>query len=254
MLRTCYALLAAVLAALALRALIPGPLPPRGAGAGAAASAGARPPDPARARPGGPAVALTFDDGPDPRFTPAVLRILHDHQARATFFVLGEEAQRHPSLVQQEARLGHEVANHGWRHLDSCRLRPEELRRNVERAAALIAALTGRRPALFRPPYGACAGRALPAARAAGEQVVLWHVALEHADAATPGEMARRALRLVRPGDIILAHDGRLDRRRTLAALTPLLRGLAARGLRVVPVSELLHGATGDRRTGPPGG
>jgi len=98
-----------------------------------------------------PVAALTFDDGPNPKFTPCLLDILEKHKARATFFMLGENAQRYPQLVQRVARAGHAIGNHSWNHPEFPSITGRERRAQIRRCAKAIAP-HGQR--LFRPPYG----------------------------------------------------------------------------------------------------
>src|SRR5206468_8793043 len=99
-------------------------------------------------------VALTFDDGPHVHGTPAVLEALGRAGATATFFLVGEQVERNPSLAAEIAAAGHEVAIHGQRHVLLLRRAPRALARDLDRAAAVIAVATGRAPTLYRPPYG----------------------------------------------------------------------------------------------------
>src|SRR5947209_809294 len=106
-------------------------------------------------------IALTFDDGPHPRGTPAVLEALARANARATFFLVGEQVERRPSLAAEIAAAGHEIAIHGYRHTLLLRRSPRALRADFERAAEVIAAATGVEPRLYRPPYGVFSAPAL---------------------------------------------------------------------------------------------
>jgi peptidoglycan/xylan/chitin deacetylase (PgdA/CDA1 family) len=184
------------------------------------------------------AIALTFDDGPDPRWTPRVLDLLGEAGARATFFCCGEPARRHPDLVRRAARLG-EVGNHSWSHPDLATLGDDPLDDELDGTHRLLAGITGRVPTLFRPPYGNLRGAVLLAAARHGYHVALWSDMVQRA-AATPGADVARLLARAAPGQILLAHDGRGDRAGTLARLPALLRGLRQDGFELVTVSELL--------------
>jgi len=193
------------------------------------------------------AVALTFDDGPDPRFTPAVLRILREHRARATFFVVGEEAGRWPGLIREELAGGNEVENHTYSHPELYRLSLAEVDREIARCDGVLHRLSTPESGYFRPPREKLSLAILRSARAKGKQIILAGVSLEHHEVHTPGAMVARVLGRVRPGSIILAHDGRLDRRKTVAALPLLLAGLEAKGYRLVTLRELLARAQPDK-------
>ncbi|MCL4517136.1 MAG: polysaccharide deacetylase family protein [Firmicutes bacterium] len=192
-------------------------------------------------------VALTFDDGPDPRFTPEVLDILEEDHVPATFFVVGKYAARYPDLVVREIQDGNEVGNHTYDHPNLLRDNPEQIRAEISDAGAIIEEITGKPLALFRPPKGLINRAGLEIAREQGYKIVFWGVATEHREAPTPDLMAARVIRQARPGIIILAHDGRLDRSKTVAALPAIIKGYQAMGYRFVTVSQLMAQAT---RTG----
>lgn len=191
-----------------------------------------------RARTDRRAIALTFDDGPDPRWTPRVLDLLAAAGARATFFCCGEAARRHPDLVRRVAQLG-EVGNHSWSHADLATLSDESLDDEVNHTHELLGAITGQPPALFRPPYGNLRGAVLLAAARRRYRAVLWSDMVQHAHA-TPAADTARLLARAAPGQILLAHDGRGNRAGVLARLPALLRGLREDSFELVTVSELL--------------
>ncbi|GAC1436890.1 MAG: hypothetical protein NVSMB51_09240 [Solirubrobacteraceae bacterium] len=195
-------------------------------------------------------VALSFDDGPDRRFTAAVLRILAAHRAHASFFAVGRSALAHRTLIAAELRGGNEVENHTFDHADLRRLRSAAARDEVARGRRALLAAGAPDPRLFRAPYGNFDAAAAREARHLHEVMVAWSVTVERA---LNGRSVRHALdwllRRVRPGTIILAHDGRLDRERTLLALPGLLDALARRGYRVVTISELLRVGGAETRT-----
>ncbi|MER6304435.1 polysaccharide deacetylase family protein, partial [Kitasatospora sp. NPDC001539] len=179
---------------------------------------------------GGKVVYLTFDDGPSPVYTPRILSILNRYGARATFFELGENVAAHPSVTRQVARQGHSVQNHSWSHPDLRRLSAATFNSQVGNTDRAIRAQTGRTPTCLRPPYGAVNGTVRSRAAGLGKQVVLWSV--DPADWSRPGSGAiqSRVLGPVRPGSVILLHDGGGDRSQTAAALPAILSGLKARG------------------------
>jgi peptidoglycan/xylan/chitin deacetylase (PgdA/CDA1 family) len=187
-------------------------------------------------------VALTFDDGPDRVWTPQVLAVLRAHRARATFFLVGERALARPDLVHDELALG-DVGDHTATHRDLDRLQMAAAREEIARGADEIAQAGAPRPTLFRPPLGhETAGLIDWALHREGLRTVLWTVAVERYTNHEPTAAAvRDVLARVRPGAIILAHDGGPPgRARTLAALPGLLDGLRRRGYRVVSVGDLL--------------
>ena len=192
-----------------------------------------------------PAIALTFDDGPDPDETPPVLDLLAAHDARATFFMVGRRAEAHPELVARVAAAGHAVANHSWDHSSFLRLDSDARREQLRRAAA---ALAPHALPLFRPPFGEQSVASLRDVRRAGYQVVGWDVVPEDWRDDAADLLVARALRRLRRGSIVLFHDSLYrtedpryrDRAPMRAALAALLGRLAATH-RFVTVPELLR-------------
>lgn len=185
-------------------------------------------------------VALTWDDGPSPEYTGAVLDALAAADARATFFVVGERVRRFPDLVRRQAAEGHEIGNHTDGHDDLARLTEEAARVTLERAGDAVAAAVGERPAVLRPPYGHLSGAALAAAGALDLDVALWTHALDEVGL-SPEDNVVAVLDGLRPGGVVLAHDhGDARRAVGLAALPGVLAGLRDAGYATVTVSELL--------------
>ncbi|MFC5926521.1 polysaccharide deacetylase family protein [Micromonospora vulcania] len=186
-------------------------------------------------------VALTFDDGPAPQWTPRVLDTLAQHRVPATFFLVGAQVRRHADVVR--GRLGeHEVGNHSWKHRDLAQLDADEAYDDLSRSHDAIAEVTGRVPRLLRPPYGHLGGAVLHAAARLNYRLVLWSLQMaEREFPDDPAGHARRIVADVRPGTILLGHD--VGARRRLVALDGLpemINGLRARGFSFVTVSALL--------------
>jgi peptidoglycan/xylan/chitin deacetylase (PgdA/CDA1 family) len=177
-------------------------------------------------------VYLTFDDGPAPAWTPRVLELLARYRARATFFVLGRSAAAHPELVRQEFAAGHGVGNHTWSHRRLTGLRGAQLAAEVSATSAAIQRITGAPVRCLRPPFAAVDAASADRVRALGLRLVLWDV--DPDDWLRPGArtIAGRVLGRVRPGDVVLMHDGGGDRSQTMAALEQVLATLSARGFR----------------------
>ncbi|MGH2703727.1 MAG: polysaccharide deacetylase family protein [Actinomycetota bacterium] len=167
-----------------------------------------------------PQVALTFDDGPDPRFTPAILAILHRARVPATFFVLGRFARDHPRLVREERSMGFEVECHGWVHRSMAAAPPGQVLAAVGACRREIHALTGRMPGLARPAYGLLTAAATERLEKAGVRVVYWNVDFAGREP-NPERAASSTARRVLPGSIVLLHDGRSDRSCVVAASHP---------------------------------
>jgi peptidoglycan/xylan/chitin deacetylase (PgdA/CDA1 family) len=189
---------------------------------------------------GGEGCALTFDDGPHPHGTPAVLELLAAAGAPATFFLVGEQLRRTPGLAGEILAAGHEIGLHCDRHRNLLRLTPAQARADIERAQATIEDATGRPIALYRPPYGALSPAALRFSRGRGWRTLLWsHWGRDWERRATAESIARRVTDGIGPGAVLLLHDADDysapgSWRRTAAALPRVLETLAARGLRAV--------------------
>jgi peptidoglycan/xylan/chitin deacetylase (PgdA/CDA1 family) len=184
-------------------------------------------------------VALTFDDGPSGR-TPAILRVLAHHHAHATFFVVGRATHGMEPVLRHIAGSGNELADHTYSHADLLALRKSGRTRQLRWTRALVERATGVQPRFFRPPYGATGPAVNRLGRSLGLVPVLWSV--DSRDWQLPGTKAivRRVLANVRPGSIVLLHDGGGDRRETLRALPAILRALERRHLKAVTLSRLL--------------
>jgi peptidoglycan/xylan/chitin deacetylase (PgdA/CDA1 family) len=187
-------------------------------------------------------VAVTFDDGPHPQGTPAVLGALAAAGAHATFFLVGEQVRRDPAVAAEIAAAGHAVAVHGDRHRNLLRVGPRALADDLDRAAATVADATGIVPVLHRPPYGIYSPYALRAVRARGWTPLLWSQwGRDWTRRATPASVAATVTRTLAEGDVLLLHDadhysGRDCWRATAGALPRVLDAVAAAGLRPVPV------------------
>lgn len=187
--------------------------------------------------------ALTFDDGPDPKYTPQVLEILKKYQAKATFFVVGENCAAYPDIIRQEIKAGHEVENHTYTHPDLVKERAVSTEEEIVRTGQVIESITGRKPCYFRPPKRLFTSETVKIAESNGYQLVLWTIGVEHRKSKTPEKMANRVIKAAKPGIIILAHDGRLNRTKTVEALPSIIKGYQKEGYRFVTLQELLSSA-----------
>ena len=184
-------------------------------------------------------VALSYDDGPSPRNTPELLQILAAAGARATFFAVGTEVARHPELVSRIADSGSEVANHSYSHRDFRDLDEGEIRAEIESCAEAITA-AGVSARLFRPPFGKRPEDSARICRTIGLNCVLWSLDSGDTMPFTAAQIEHEVVNGVKPGDIVLLHDGGDRRQRTIDASRGILRELGARGYRFLTVSELL--------------
>ena len=203
-----------------------------------------------------PIAALTFDDGPHPSLTPRILDILDRFRVPASFMMMGHSAEVHPSLVAEVIAAGHDIGNHSWRHLNLARTSSSETRREIEIGAEKIEAASGRAVEMFRPPRGRLNEAALRILAPLRQDIVLWSVTRGPLDWRSPRRVAAHVIDAVGPGDIIDFHDGigrgtfapdtpggqELMERRLVevAALPRILEGIAAKGIRLVRLSELL--------------
>ncbi|NUO78602.1 polysaccharide deacetylase family protein [candidate division KSB1 bacterium] len=196
------------------------------------------------------AVALTFDDGPHPEYTPQLLDILERHQARVTFFPVGEFAQKYPELIRRAAESGHAIGNHSWNHAAFPFVTGREQRAQI-RACAQTLAPYEHRPygqRLFRPPYGYQNVFSRLNALWLGYQVVAWSVHAEDWFDRDAEWMTEQLLQKIQPGSIVLLHDGVFDglqerffdRGQTIQAVAMLLERLAGR-FRFLTIPELLR-------------
>lgn len=184
-------------------------------------------------------VALTFDDGPGPNWTPWVLDALAEMDAPATFFVVGENLRAHKALAHYK---DHEVGNHTWSHADLARLDARAALDEVRRCHDEIGNLLGRAPKFLRPPWGHVGGSTLLAADALDLDLVMWSQRMpENEYRVNPGAIVARIVGEARPGAILLAHDvGGPDRLITIENLKAIVQALRLKGLRPVTVSDLL--------------
>jgi peptidoglycan/xylan/chitin deacetylase (PgdA/CDA1 family) len=184
-------------------------------------------------------VALSYDDGPSPANTRALLDVLASADARATFFVVGSRVEQNPEIVAQTLKAGHELGNHSHTHPNLRSIPPEEALREVEAAAAAIEAVAGP-TSLFRPPFGKNPSNHVEIAARLGLQTVLWSIDSGDTMPFSAGRIEREVTGRVQPGDVVLLHDGGDRRDRTLDATERILAALGSRGYRFVTVSELL--------------
>jgi peptidoglycan/xylan/chitin deacetylase (PgdA/CDA1 family) len=189
-------------------------------------------------------VALTFDDGPHPEGTPAVLEALARAGATATFFLVGEQVERNPALAAEIAAAGHEVALHGHRHRLHLLRSPGALEDDLRRGAAAVEDAVGTTTAWYRPPYGVFSPASLGLVRRSGRQPILWsRWGRDWGARATPEAIASRATEGLRGGDVVLLHDA--DHyssvgswSRTAAALPAILESVLALGEPLVVLTQ----------------
>jgi len=191
-------------------------------------------------------VALTFDDGPDPRWTPKVLELLRQYHAHATFFEVGVNVTAHADLVHAVLADGNEVGDHTWDHPDLELMAAPQVDQEITAGADAISRVGAPAPKYFRPPKGLTDEAVGVLANANQYRTIFWDLCLERFVDHTPDmpDAVLDMLTRVKPGSIILAHDGGIpDRTKTLKTLPMLLQGLKARGYKMVDVTQLLKAA-----------
>jgi peptidoglycan-N-acetylglucosamine deacetylase len=193
-------------------------------------------------------VALTFDDGPDPEWTPKILDILKAAKVKAAFFLVGVNAERYPNLVRRIASEGHEIGNHTYYHPNLALCWPEHIRLELNATQLLIQTLTGRGTTLFRPPYAADTQPArladlMPLQIAQDQNYLVVLENIDPQDWAKPGAdvILQRIKQQRHDGNIILLHDAGGDRSQTVEALPRIIEYLQARNDTIVPLSKLLN-------------
>ena len=189
------------------------------------------------------AVALSFDDGPDPECTPRVLDILEREAVRGTFFLIGRRAEKAPTVVRRIAEAGHDLGNHTWSHASLWRCGPARTEREIEDGHAAIAQAAGAPPRFFRPPWGKTNLAMFGALRRLGTPCVFWTVQPESRRPVEPAEQLRRAVGRAGPGAIYDLHDadGVPGAGRRVAEYLPaLVEALRGQGYALVPLRELL--------------
>ncbi len=190
-------------------------------------------------------VALTFDDGPYLPYTAQILDVLQEYQVTATFFIIGQNAAKHPQLIDRILAEGHQLGNHTWQHLDLLKVDREVIEQEVDRTTRLIKRLTGQQPIAVRPPHGFRDPLVMDVMAQKGLQVVEWSVLAR--DWTNPGVdvIVRRIVHNVTSGSIILLHDGdgvqqAAPRAQTVEATRHIVRELTHQGYRFVTVQDML--------------
>ena len=183
-------------------------------------------------------IALTFDDGPYPFYTPVLLHVLDRSHVPATFFLVGRCAQEFPALVTRIVQSGDELGNHTFNHYTLTALSDAQIERQIAADGALLQHLSGRRLLLFRPPHGRLNRHVISLARELGYHTIMWSDAANDVKDVPPDVITERVLREASPGGIILLHSGQY---RTIEALPVIIDTLRHEGYSFVTVSQLLE-------------
>ncbi|WP_151736335.1 polysaccharide deacetylase family protein ['Paenibacillus yunnanensis' Narsing Rao et al. 2020] len=189
-------------------------------------------------------VALTFDDVPDPRFTPQLLEVLRRNHVKATFFVVGSRAEKHPRIIAQMVRDGHSIGNHSYNHPEFGRLSMPEFQSQIIRTENILRAQTGFKPRLIRPPYGDISEPQVRWARDRGYKIVNWNVDSLDWKSLPKTQVRNNILAHAGKGAVILQHGGggqSSNLQGTIQALPEVIRILRKRGYTFVTVPQMLE-------------
>ena len=187
-------------------------------------------------------VALTFDDGPNPLYTPQILDILRQHNIKATFFVLGSKAEKHPGIIKRIAEEGHEIGIHSYSHPLLVFRSRKTMAKEIAYTKSLIEIHTNKSIALFRPPYGIIDLGALSFSRRQELGIVDWSLNSKDYKLLDSARITQRVTKKAKPGDIVLFHDGGgTTRQPTVDALPAIIARLREKGHYPVLVSEILN-------------
>lgn len=178
-------------------------------------------------------IYLTFDDGPDENITPRLLELLSKHEIKATFFVVGQKAARYPEIVLQIHKNGHAIGNHSYTHPHLIFKSKEIIEGEIKRTDKAVFEITGKRPTLFRPPHGQFGLAVLSVLKSTNHRMVLWSASSQDYKAKTSTEKIQaRTKKYVRPGKIVLMHDGHLQSPHMLEALENILEKIKEQNLK----------------------
>lgn len=187
----------------------------------------------------GKRIALTFDDGPDPEMTPQILKVLDNANVKATFFLIGNKVEQHPELTKQIEASGHVVANHSFSHSNTIAIFPTaKLTADIKQGADAIEQATGKRPVLFRPPFGVTNPRYTKALKELGLTSIGWSVRSMDTTKPDPNVLMRRITDSIKPGSIVLLHD---TQQVTLDILPQLIQQVRESGMEIVGLPELIN-------------
>jgi peptidoglycan/xylan/chitin deacetylase (PgdA/CDA1 family) len=185
-------------------------------------------------------IALTFDDGPYPFYTPLLLHVLERSHVPATFFIVGRSAQEFPELVMRIVASGDEIGNHTFNHFTLTKLPDDQIAYQIAANGALLQQFTGKPLTLFRPPHGRFDARVVSIARSMGYHTIFWSDSPDDVKDVSPDLIVARVIGEAGPGGIVLLHSGQY---RTIEALPVIIDTLRAQGFTFVTVSELLSDA-----------
>lgn len=189
-------------------------------------------------------LALSFDDGPHPKYTVEILDILKEYDIKATFFVLGKHAELYPDIIKRQVHEGHEIGNHSYSHVNMKKASPKIIKEEYSKTQNAIYSISNIRPKVFRPPYGNYNDEVIKVVSSDDSSIVLWTFYQDSKDWSNPGvdKIVNTTLSKVQNGDIILFHDYVYKKEsHTVEALKTILPKLIDEGYKFVTMSELIN-------------
>lgn len=188
-------------------------------------------------------IALSFDDGPHPKYTVQILDLLEEYDIKATFFVLGMHAESFPDIIRRQVSEGHEVGNHSYSHVNMRKASKKIIKEEFEKTQDIIYSISNIRPKLFRPPYGNYNDEVIKVVSSDDSSVVLWTFYQDSKDWSNPGVdvIVNTTISKIQNGDIILFHDYVYKpESNTVEALKKIIPKLIEEGYKFVTISELI--------------
>ena len=199
--------------------------------------------------PGTKKLALTYDDGPNDGYTQRLLEVLHQHDVRATFFLIGRYVQQSPTIVREVAAAGHVIGNHTFTHPNLALASAIQTRFQIEECRRVLYEVLGDHSNLFRPPFGGRRPGTLRVVRSLGLEPIMWNVTAFDWKATSSDQVQRNVNRQIRGGDVVLLHDGShrglgANRAHTIEATDRLIRRYKAEGYQFVTIPEMMESAS----------
>lgn len=188
----------------------------------------------------GKKIALTFDDGPHYKKTPAILDLLEKYNIKVTFFVVGSNAKKYPDIIRREIACGHEIGNHTFYHSRLSKCTDDEIRSEIAKTEDFLMETAGYQPKVFRPPEGVYSRKVVEIAAGMDYDIILWTVDTRDWAKASTQSIVSNVKSNVRDGSIILFHDFTVNGTHTIDALEILIPELLSAGYEFVTVSELI--------------
>ncbi len=190
-------------------------------------------------------ITLSFDDGPDLKYTPKILDILKKYNVKATFFVVGSQIEKYPTIFKRMIREGHDIANHGYRHLKITELTANQLKSQLELNTALMKKYKAAGRLVFRPPYGALDPTTIQTISKHGYKIALWTIDSRDWRSLNKSQVIKNVVSNFKNGYIVLQHCAAESKKENLSgsvqALPEIIKAARKQGFRLVTVSQLLE-------------